>query len=151
LAARRLYRSRKNRMIWGVAGGLAEYLDIDVVLVRIGFVVLAFANGLGLLLYIVMAIVVPNEEPQPVQAVAGGPGGPDVAEQASHPEDEVSFQEVWRGRRNAIGLFLVVVGVFILLGNVGAFWWFSWGRLWPLLVIAVGVGILMGNIPRRGR
>jgi phage shock protein C len=59
--AKRLYRSREDRRIWGVAGGLAHYLDFDPVLVRIGFVVLACASGPGVLAYILMAIFVPNQ------------------------------------------------------------------------------------------
>jgi phage shock protein C len=66
----RLYRSRDDRVIAGVCGGIAEQYDLDPALVRIGFAFLILAWGLGLLLYIVMAIVVP-EEPY----FAGGPGG----------------------------------------------------------------------------
>ena len=58
---KRLYRSRSDRMVAGVAGGLAQYLNVDPTLVRLGFVVLSLAGGPGLLLYIVMWIVVPEE------------------------------------------------------------------------------------------
>ncbi len=58
---RRLYRSRSNRVIWGGCGGLADYFSMDPVLVRIIFVLLIFANGLGILAYIVMALLVPLE------------------------------------------------------------------------------------------
>ncbi len=62
--ARRLYRSRTQRMIGGVCGGLGEYFDIDPTIVRLLFVVTALAGGPGLLAYIIMLIVVPNE-PEP--------------------------------------------------------------------------------------
>ncbi len=58
---KRLYRSRSDRMIWGVCGGLAEYFNIDPTVVRIIAVLLIFANGLGILAYLLMAIVVPLE------------------------------------------------------------------------------------------
>ena len=58
---KRLYRSRSERMIWGVCGGLAKYFDIDPTIVRIIAVLLIFANGLGILAYIILAIVVPLE------------------------------------------------------------------------------------------
>ncbi len=61
---KRLYRSRKDRMIGGVCGGLAAYLDIDPTVIRLLFVLLAFAGGPGLLAYLVMLILVP-EEPLP--------------------------------------------------------------------------------------
>src|SRR3970040_573945 len=60
----RLYRSRDERMIAGVAGGLAERLDLDPSLVRIIWAVLVLPTGfLALLVYVVMAIVVPEEPP----------------------------------------------------------------------------------------
>ena len=58
---RRLYRSRSDRMISGVAGGLGEYLNIDATIVRLLFVFFALAGGPGLLVYIVMLLVVPEE------------------------------------------------------------------------------------------
>lgn len=58
---KRLYRSRKDRMIGGVCGGLGAYLDIDPTVIRLLFVLLAFAGGPGLLAYLVMLILVPEE------------------------------------------------------------------------------------------
>lgn len=57
-----LTKSRTNRQIWGVAGGLGEYFNVDPTLVRIFFVLLSLAGGPGLLLYIVLAIVMPQHE-----------------------------------------------------------------------------------------
>jgi phage shock protein PspC (stress-responsive transcriptional regulator) len=74
----RLYRSRDDRMIAGVAGGVADYFQLDPSLVRIVWALLAFAGGFGILLYIVMAIVVPEEDfgPDPWTATPAGPAGP---------------------------------------------------------------------------
>lgn len=59
---KRLYRSRTNKMIAGVCGGLAEYFDIDPVIIRILFFILLLPGGLpGLLPYIILWIVVPKE------------------------------------------------------------------------------------------
>ena len=69
IVKKRLYRSREERRIAGVCGGLAEYLAIDPTLVRILWALLALAGGPGILLYLIMAIVVP-EEPEFVQASA---------------------------------------------------------------------------------
>src|SRR5689334_7140903 len=57
---RRLYRSRDERMLFGVAGGMARYVDIDPSIVRIIWALLVLAGGAGLLLYIVAAIVIPE-------------------------------------------------------------------------------------------
>ena len=60
----RLYRSPDDRMLAGVAGGLAEMLDIDPSVIRIVWAVLiVLTGGLALLVYIVMAIVVPERPP----------------------------------------------------------------------------------------
>ncbi len=69
---KRLYRSRKQRSIAGVCGGIAEYLDVDPSLVRIAWLILSMLGGPAALLYIVMAAVVP-EEPEFIQATAEKP------------------------------------------------------------------------------
>ena len=57
----RLYRSRTDRMLFGVAGGMADWFDLDPSLVRIVWALLILAGGIGLPLYIVAAIVIPEE------------------------------------------------------------------------------------------
>ena len=59
--AKKLYRSKTDRKIWGVCGGLAQYFDIDPTIVRVIAVASIFAGTLGIWIYIIMAIVVPNE------------------------------------------------------------------------------------------
>lgn len=59
---KKLYRSERNRMIAGVCGGLAEYFDIDPVLVRLLWVAFTFFVGSGILLYILACIIIPNEK-----------------------------------------------------------------------------------------
>jgi len=57
---RKLYRSRSQRMIAGVCGGLADYFNIDATLVRVLFLLLAVFGGTGLVIYIVMWVIVPD-------------------------------------------------------------------------------------------
>jgi phage shock protein C len=58
---RKLYRSRSNRQVAGVCGGLAQYFNLDATLIRILFVVLAVLGGSGIVLYLAMWIIVPKE------------------------------------------------------------------------------------------
>jgi len=58
---KRLYRSRE-KMVAGVCSGLADYLNIDPTIIRILFVVVAFAGGASLLAYLIMWIIVPEEK-----------------------------------------------------------------------------------------
>lgn len=67
----RLYRSRTDRVLFGVAGGIADWLDVDPSVVRLVWVILVLFGGAGLLLYIIAAIVIPEE---PYEAVGMPPG-----------------------------------------------------------------------------
>jgi phage shock protein C len=58
---KRLYRSREECMVAGVCGGLAEYFNMDPTLVRVLFVILSLAGGPGIVAYIILAIIVPEE------------------------------------------------------------------------------------------
>jgi phage shock protein C len=60
-STRRLYRSKHDRQIAGVCGGLAAYFNIEPTIVRLIFVLITIMGGPGLLLYIVLALVVPEE------------------------------------------------------------------------------------------
>jgi len=67
--AKKFYRSRKNRLIAGVCGGLAEYFDIDSIIVRLIALILVLSLGAGIIAYIIAWIVVP-EEPDNLQPVS---------------------------------------------------------------------------------
>ena len=58
---KRLYRSEQDKALGGVAAGLAQYFDLDVTLVRMLFVLLALADGVGILLYLAMWLIMPEE------------------------------------------------------------------------------------------
>ncbi len=63
MSEKQLLRSQEDRMIFGVSGGLAEYLNVDPVLVRLFFVLLALSTGWGFIIYILMAILMKEEAP----------------------------------------------------------------------------------------
>ena len=63
MTKKKLYKSRRNKMVGGVCGGLAEYLEMDPTIVRIVAIVLGLLKGVGLLAYIIACIIIPfNEE-----------------------------------------------------------------------------------------
>lgn len=132
-----LYKSRTDRMIDGVCGGVAAYAGIDATIVRLVTVILAVAGGFGVLLYIVAAILMPRE-PEPAAGTEASPAPP----AAQDP-----------GR--ILGIVLLGAGLVLLLGNLGFrpwhHWWgFSWGLLLPLLLVAVGVAVITGMIGGKG-
>jgi phage shock protein C len=70
---RKLYRSRNQRMVAGVCGGLAEYFNVDATMIRVLFLVLTVVGGSGLVIYLVMWIIVPDvgKVPPPAEPPAG--------------------------------------------------------------------------------
>jgi phage shock protein C len=125
-----LYRSKHDRVIAGVAGGLGRYLKIDPVLVRLFFVLLTLSNGIGLLLYVVLAIVVP-EAPESEELQGAG--------------EHQAVVESDAGRTKTImGGGLLLLGMFFLLQtfNVPFFAWIRLEELWPLLLIVAGGTLL---------
>jgi len=61
METKKLYKIEQGKMICGVCGGIGEYLNVDPSLIRIGFVILGFFDGGGLIAYIIAAIILPNK------------------------------------------------------------------------------------------
>jgi phage shock protein C len=124
-APRTVRRSRGDRVIAGVCGGLGRYLGIDPVLLRVAFIILSLANGLGLIAYVVAWVAIPEEgEDQPA--------GP-----APEPRRETG--------RMVLGGSLVVLGLVLLLDRLAP----DLDELfWPVAVVAVGVAIILLGLRR---
>jgi len=143
---RRLYRSRSDRMLGGVAGGLASYLQVDPALTRLAFAALVLAAGSGLLAYIIAWIVIPEEPegqtapPAPALPVPGVeaaiPGAVPIA--APAPESPPAAP-AGRGTRLVVGVVLVTLGTLFLL---------DWALpdlhhyFWPAAIIVCGLVFL---------
>jgi phage shock protein PspC (stress-responsive transcriptional regulator) len=157
----RLERSTTNRVIAGVCGGIAEYLQIDATLVRVFFVIAAFLTaGLAVLGYIVLMVMMPLPgQPAPFVKsdgpAAGAPqpsanAGPSAAEatvlmpQAAVPEDPAAAER----RRATFGYLLIALGVVFLLANLGAFRIVRWDLVWPLVFVGAGVLLLAQRFRR---
>jgi phage shock protein C len=123
-----LRRSRDDRVVAGVAGGLARYFGIDPVLLRIAFVVLVFAGGSGILLYLIGWLVIPEERP-------GEAVGAAVARERSE----------WAQGPELVGLALIALGVFFLLRLVLPF---DWRYVWPVVLILIGAVVLLRGVRR---
>jgi phage shock protein C len=127
----RLERSRDDRVLAGVCGGLGAYFGVDSVLFRIAFVLLVFAGGLGILAYILGWIFLP-EEPRP------GEAGSDSA--FDRAADAVGQDR--RGGAIVLGIAFAALGVLFLLDVT---WpdFLSWQYVWPIALIAVGAAIIL--------
>lgn len=171
---RRLYRSRSDSVLGGVAGGVAEYLDIDPSIVRVVWAVLAIVTGgLFLLLYIVMWIVVP-EGPRwaappaaaasmpatPPNAPTGDEAGEPTADASPPPGAGTPTAQPWGSgwpeevRRHGasggawiFGLVLIGLGIWFLLDEYLPA--FDRRFVWPVALVVIGVIVLLVSLRRR--
>ena len=127
---KRLMRSRDDRVIAGVCGGLGEYLGVDAVLIRIAALILLFAGGAGFILYIIGWIAMPEA---PVGATAAGAASPAAAPAATGERT---------GGALVLGLIFVVIGAFFLLDKALPDFP-DWGWVWPVALIAVGALVIL--------
>ena len=132
----RLTRSETDKMIAGVCGGLAEYLSLDPVWVRLLFVLLLFASGIGAPIYFVLWVIMPREE------IAGEPGSTVLQDNFEDLSQTVSSKVDRLSRPGTIGTLLILFGVYFLLSQFG---WLNWlsGVFWPIVIIGVGAFMLM--------
>jgi signal transduction histidine kinase/phage shock protein PspC (stress-responsive transcriptional regulator) len=124
-----LRRSRSNRVIAGVAAGVGEHLGIDPLVVRIGFVLLTFAAGFGLVTYLLLWLLA---RPEPPDAVP-----PTARRKLPRPT-----------MRQILGGVLVVAGIGLLLWWAG--FWFGEIMAWPVILAAVGFTILWARSGEEG-
>lgn len=123
-AERRLYRSRKNRVFKGVAGGIGEYFGIDPVLVRLAFLLTFAMGGVGVFAYILGWVLLPKR-----------PKG-----QAVPTTPSTNGLEVLHNRSLGVWV-LIAIGVAFFLDEFNLN--FAGDRLWPLLLIGGGLIVLM--------
>ena len=114
---KKLYRSRSDRMLFGVCGGIAEYLNTDPTLIRIITVVSALISEGMLLLYIILAIIIPENPAQKKINVKTGKSSTNYV----------------------LGLALICFGVLMLLKQYSLI---DWRVTWPALLILIGPFLL---------
>lgn len=146
----RLMRSRTDKMIAGVAGGIGRYLAIDSAIIRLVFIALAF-SGIGLLIYPVLWVIMPREPaPQPDPAQPGTPyshasgtgseaQGQEIPIQNVPPAGNANATEAQAQRNRVLGMILVGIGAFLILSKTLP--WLA-PFLIPLLLIGAGVVLL---------
>jgi len=118
------------------------------VLIRLLFVLLAFAGGFGIVAYVVLAIVMPSERSVGRESrEVLQENVQEIREAATIAGQELT--ETLRSgraagrRRHLLGMVLVVLGGFLLMAQLGLFWWVRWELLWPLLLMGLGMLLLL--------
>ena len=133
----RLMRSTDDKMISGVCGGIGAYLGVDSVLVRLAFLLLFFASGVGFVLYIILMIIMPS------QAKIEGSGNKvyqdNLDEYSGEFSDSVKrVKQHPQGRTIGVGL-LIMLGVFLLFNKFGWLSGLSASAFWAILLIGLGI------------
>ncbi len=139
--SKKLYRSHDNRIIGGVCTGLGDYFGVDPVLIRLVFVALALVNGMGVLAYLILWLIVPEKG-------GGELAGEDVV-RSNFNDISQSVSRFGQSLRDTdqggvlIGVVLVAIGgVFLLKTFVPQV---SPAIVWPLALILVGAYLLFSR------
>ncbi len=147
---KRLYRSAKNKVFGGVAGGIAEYFDIDPIIIRLLFVVIAFAGGGGAVVYLILWIALPLEPITMFNMNMGsGEPGDNPGEQfkagynTGAPSNPFNIPVKPENRNGLIGgIVLIALGLIFLanrfIPNI------NFRDLWPLVLVILG-GVLIAT------
>lgn len=137
---KQLFRSESNRVLAGVAGGLGEYFAIDPVLIRIIFVLLTVFGGGGVIIYIILWILIPNESDNEKSSEETIKRNTDeLKEKARSFAQEFKGMSVEDHPVNWFGVLILVLGLLFLFDNLG---FLKFSFFWPLILIAFGLFIL---------
>lgn len=132
-------RSNTNRVIGGVCAGLADYLNLDIALMRVLFVVAAFCGSFGFWLYIILWIVIPSQK---------------VLNFNNNIQQEETTIDITPDEKSGsnkgaitISIILIVIGLIALMDN---FLYIDWiWKLWPVILIVLGVVIIINTQKNR--
>lgn len=137
-------RSRQNKIFGGVAAGLGEYLTIDPIVVRVLFVVSVLFSGIGILLYLIMWIVIP-EDKFVFENVSNdsSQNNESKSTDTNTSSENINFtfhQEKKKNGKVIFGIILIIVGMFFL--GVEIFSFLNFDDLFPVIIIGLGILLL---------
>lgn len=125
---RRLMRSRKENVLAGVCGGISEYFNIDVMVVRALWILSAIFDGPGLLVYFICALIIPKI-----------PVGYEYDEDSAPYYDEDKKER----SKNYMALGFIGIGIYLVVKILVP--WLNFKFLWPVALIGVGIMLLNKN------
>jgi len=142
----RLYRSRRVRVLGGVAGGLAKYFNLDPILVRVLFVIITILHGFGILLYIILWIVVP-EEPFEIAYPSSSESHGTNAEPNMNFDTTVPLQPRPNGTgRIVAGVILIGIGLIFFADRIIPS--FDLSDIFPIALIIAGALLLWNSMKK---
>jgi phage shock protein C len=160
---KKLFRSRADRILAGVCGGLGEYFEIDSVLIRIVFILLTFARGFGILPYIILTVIIPLEEGEELNikreekikefTQKAGQRAQVLADELNKEAQSIAIEfkqneSWWIEKRNIFGIIIIVIGFVALLSQLFPIFWLKWEVLCAIAAIIIGFYIVFKNLKR---
>lgn len=160
---KRFVKSLNNKVIGGVCAGIADYLDVDVTLVRILFGVAFFAFGTGFLIYFILWIALPSgmttqgafnnnqfsgynnfETPNNFTTSSETFSEPNADKNQTSNAYKTEFMETKKNKSGLLGgLILITLGILFLLDNLTEI---DFSKTWPLMLIVAGVATLFSGV-----
>lgn len=134
---KRLCRSKQNKVLAGVCGGIAEYFGIDAAIIRLIWIVLAFAGGSGIIAYIIAVIIMP-ERSGDQNDFNSGDGSSDSFDKYSTRDSYSNYDH--DKNKIIIGGILIVLGMLFLAKQL--FNWINFSFMGPVILILIGVAII---------
>jgi phage shock protein C len=148
----KLYRSRRQRVLAGVAGGLAQYFNIDPIIVRVLMVVATLLHGIGILLYIILWIVVPEEPFELAYGIKDETAAPEGSDAQQPQPTSTSFDmpapgvpKKYSGRIIA-GAILIGIGVIFLFDRFIPS--FDLGDVIPFMFVLIGAILVINSVKK---
>lgn len=143
--SKRLSRSKTDRVIAGVCGGLGEYFDIDPVIIRALFALFVVTGGSGVFVYIILWVILPESgDTSSNTETVVKKNSKEIEAKAKEFAKDVEGVANSSNAKIWLGLIVIFFGLWVTLSNFGFFnlgWYLA--KLWPLLIIALGVLILV--------
>lgn len=134
---KRLYRSRNERIIAGVCGGIAEYFKIDPLIIRLLFVFVFFLNGAGVIAYLIGWFIIP-EKPYEEENIKN-----ESDEDYIYDPESSSLSMT---NQRTLGIILIIVGIFIIASRI--FPLIIWRHIWAIILIVLGIAILVKGVSK---
>jgi phage shock protein C len=137
---KKLYRSSTDKILFGVCGGLAEYLEVDSLIVRIIFLFLIFAGGSGIFIYLILALLMPKEDKKVEKPITE-----ETKKITEDLVDNTKKRNVLFSFQNIAGIVIIFIGLNFLfkeLFDLYLFGWLKWEVVLSLIIILIGINII---------
>ncbi|MGF7056586.1 PspC domain-containing protein [Brassicibacter mesophilus] len=120
---KQLYRSTHNKIISGVCGGIAEYFEIDPIIIRLLWALITFTKGIGFIAYIICMIIIPEN----------------TSAYSEYVDTESNYSD--DNSKIILGVVLVILGLVLVAKKF--IHWLDFGSLLPIFMVLVGIYLIL--------